>query len=394
MKILLVHNTYQQPGGEDVVCDQERQLLQAAGHSVHVYRRSNFEADAYTGLHTIELARNTIWSPQSRRDLSALLRREKPDVVHVHNTFLMISPSIYSACAETGIPVVQTLHNFRLLCPDGIFFRDGHICEECMESSLARSVLHACYHGSRSATAVVAAMLAFHRNRGTWDREISCFIALTEFARAKFIAGGLPADKIAVKPNFVAPDPGYGTGTRDYALFMGRLAPAERVRTLLRAWRELSVSIPLVIAGGGPNQAELEAEAGRLGLTQVQFRGHLPREQSIAALKAARFLVLPSEWYEGFPLTLAEAFACGTPVICSRLGAMQEIVRDRETGLHFTPGDAVNLRAKVDWATLHPGEMRQMGEAARKEYETRYTAEANYPILMSIYNRVINPSSR
>src|SRR5262245_18407412 len=163
VKIAIVHNTYQQPGGEDVVCEQERQLLESHGHETIVYRRSNFEVDGYTGIRKIELAKRTIWASDTRRDFLRLLRREGPDVVHVHNTFVMISPSIYSACAEAGVPVVQTLHNFRLLCPDGIFFRDGHVCEECLQGSLLHSVQHACYQKSRAATAVVASMLAFHR---------------------------------------------------------------------------------------------------------------------------------------------------------------------------------------------------------------------------------------
>jgi glycosyltransferase involved in cell wall biosynthesis len=305
----------------------------------------------------------------------------------VHNTFVMISPSIYSACREADVPVVQTLHNFRLLCPDGIFFRDGHVCEECHQSSLLHSIQHGCYQGSRAATTVVAAMLAFHRLRETWKREISYFIALTEFARQKFIAGGLPADRIAVKPNFVQPDPGERTTKGNYALMLGRLAPVERVRTALRAWKKLGVELPLMIMGGGPDQAELEAETAREGLKNVSFRGQQPRQQALAALQAASFLLFPSEWYEGFPMTLAESFACGTPVICSRLGAMQEIVTDGVTGLHFTPGDADDLARKVDWACTHPAEMRVMGRNARAEYKAKYTAEKNYPLLMEVYNR-------
>jgi glycosyltransferase involved in cell wall biosynthesis len=389
VKILLVHNTYQQPGGEDVVFHQERTLLEKAGHEVIAYQRSNFEVDRYTGLRRLDLAKRTIWASDTKREFSRLLRREQPELVHVHNTFVMISPSIYSACSEAGIPAVQTLHNFRLLCPDGIFFRDGHVCEECHQGSLWHSIQHACYQGSRAATAVVAGMLEFHRLRDTWKREVSQFISLTEFARQKFIAGGFPADRITVKPNFVDPDPGEQQAKQNYALLLGRLAPGERVRTTLKAWKLLQADLPLVIIGGGPNQAELEAEAGQLGLKNISFRGQQPRAEALAALKAARFLLFPSEWYEGFPMTLAESFACGTPVICSRLGAMQEIVADGVTGLQFGAGDAAELASKVEWACAHPAEMRAMGQNARREFEAKYTAEKNYPQLLEIYQRAL-----
>jgi len=389
VKIILVHNTYQQPGGEDVVFHQEQRLLEAHGHQIVHYERSNFDVDQYTGLRKLELAKRTIWNSDTRREFGRLLRAENPDLVHVHNTFVMISPSIYSVCREADIPVVQTLHNFRLLCPDGIFFRDGHVCEECHESSLLHSIQHACYQGSRAATTVVAAMLAFHRFRETWKREVSQFIALTEFARQKFIAGGLPPERITVKPNFVDPDPGEQTEKAGYALMLGRLAPVERVRTALRAWKKLDAAMPLVIMGGGPDQAALEAEAAREGSKNVSFRGQRPREEALAALKSASFLLFPSEWYEGFPMTLAESFACSTPVICSRLGAMQEIVTDGRTGLQFTPGDADDLARKVEWAFAHPGEMKSMGQNARHEFDAKYTAEKNYPQLMDIYRRAL-----
>jgi len=385
-----VHNANQNHAGDDVVVAQETKLLEGAGHTVVAYRRSNFDVDNYTGLKKISLAKNTVWSSDSKRDFADLLKREKPDVVHVHNTFVMISPSIYSACSEAGIPVVQTLHNFRLLCPDGIFFRDGHVCEECHQGSLLHSIQHACYQGSRAATAVVASMLEFHRLRGTWKREISQFISLTEFARQKFVAAGLPADRITVKPNFVDPDPGVQSAKQNHALLLGRLAPPERVRTTLRAWKQLSVDVPLMIIGGGPNQTELEAEAAREGVKDVSFRGQQSREKALQALGSAHFLLVPSEWYEAFPITLAESFACGTPVICSRLGAMQEIVADGVTGLHFTPGDGVDLARKVEWACAHPEEMAAMGRNARREFETKYTAEKNYPQLVDVYRRALH----
>ena len=235
MKVLLVHNAYQQPGGEDIVFEQEAQMLKRAGHQVVLYRRSNWEVESYRGLRKISLAKGALWNSDSRGDFLRLLREEKPEVVHVHNTFMMISPSIYSGCYELRVPVVQTLHNYRLLCPAATFFRNGKVCEECLGGSLWPSVKHACYHGSHTTTAVVAAMLATHRLRHTWEREISCYVGLTEFSRNKFIEGGLPAEKIFVKPNFVSPDPRTRTGNGHFALFVGRLSPEKRLSTVLSA---------------------------------------------------------------------------------------------------------------------------------------------------------------
>jgi len=361
-------------------------MLEHSGHQVVTFCRSNWDVDSYKGLGRLSLAKRTIWASDTRRELLRLLRQEKPDVVHVHNTFVMISPSIYSACSEANVPVVQTLHNYRLLCPAATFFREGKVCEECLRS-LWHGVGHACYHDSYSATGVVALMLSTHRLRKTWEREIACFVALSQFARSKFVEGGFPGNKIIVKPNFVYPDPGKRTTDGDYALFVGRLSPEKRVGTVLRAWKALRISIPLRIIGDGPEREELEAQVARDGLTDVRFEGMLPHDQALAAINNARFMIIPSEWYETFCMAIAESFACSTPVICSRMGVMQELVADGRTGMHFTPSDADDLAKKVEWAWNHPAEMRAMGRQARAEYEAKYTAEKNYPILMNIYER-------
>lgn len=385
MKIVMVHNTYQQPGGEDVVFNQERQMLEQSGHRVVTFCRSNWEANEYKGAMRIVLAQQAIWNANCRKAFLNLLREEKPDVVHVHNTFVMISPSIYSACSEAGIPVVQTLHNYRLLCPAATFFREGKICEECLPGSLWPSVKHSCYHNSQAATAVVAGILRFHRTIGTWNRHVSRFVVLSEFARQKFIEGGMPADKLCVKPNFVHPDPGLYSGNREYAVFAGRLSPEKRVLTLLEAWKRCAQTFPLHVIGGGPDQQALEQEAADLNLHDIVFRGQLPRETTLAEIARARFLIFSSEWYETFGVTMVEAFACGTPVIASNIGAMKEIVKHGKTGLHFRPGDPDDLAQTVTWAWSHPDEMRVMGMAARREYEAKYTLEKNYPVLMRIY---------
>lgn len=393
MKVLLIHNEYRQHGGEEVVVEQERQLLQQAGHQVVHYRRSNQETEGISGLGQLSLIKKIVWASDARQDVARLLRTERPQVVHVHNTFMVISPSIYSACQEAGVPVVQTLHNFRLFCPAAFFYRDGHVCEDCADHSLLRGIQHACYRESRPTTAAVAMMLEFHRLRHTWERGVDIFIALNEFARSKFISLGLPAEKVCVKPNFLYSDPGERTAGGRYAMFAGRLSPEKGVSTILAAWAQLKTRIPLRIIGDGPLLANLQAEAAKLDLAGVHFEGRLNREQTIAAFKGASFMLFPSLWYENFPMVIAEAFACSTPVIGSRLGAMEVIVQDGRTGLHCGPGDAADLAAKVEWAWSHPEEMRAMGNNARREFESHYTAEKNYRLLMDIYERALRRRS-
>lgn len=389
MKILLVHNRYQQPGGEDIVFEQERALLTRAGHEVVLYQRSNLELDDAFVTERIALVKNIVWAEKTHEEFSRLLAREKPQLIHIHNTFVMVSPSVYLASEKMGIPVVQTLHNYRLICPAANLFRDGHICEECVEHTVWRGVRHGCYRNSRTATASVAAMLLIHRRRHTWDEKVQAYIALTEFARGRFEYGGLPADRLFVKPNFVYPDPEPNFAAGTYGVYVGRLSDEKRVNTLVKAWGRLKTPIPLVIIGDGPERKKLEAQVQQLGLRNVSLLGRLSREESLAKVKGAFALMLPSECYENFPLTIAEAFACGTPVICSRLGAMKEIVEDGRTGLHFNPGDPDDIAAKVEWAWNHPDQMNAMRHEARCEYEGRYTAERNAELLTDIYRRVL-----
>ena len=393
LNILLVHNRYQRPGGEDAVMVGEKDLLMAGGHRVREYTRNNNEILQYGFWSKLTLAPRTVWGWDSYSEIKALVQQDRPDVVHFHNTFPLISPAAYYACSSANIPVVQTLHNYRLFCPAASFARDGRVCEECVEHTLWRSVRYACYRNSRPATATSALALAVHRMVGTWEQVVDCYISLTEFARNKLSEAGLPAGKIVVKPNFVHPDPLARTSTGNYAIFVGRLSEVKGIRTLLRVWRSRLQHIPLVVVGDGPLRASLENQPGGRTEKDIHFRGQLPRGNTLDVMKGARFVVFPSESYEGFPMTIAEAYACGLPVIASRLGSMAEIVEDGRTGLLFTPGDPADLAAKVDWAWAHTRAMEEMGRNARALYEQRYTAERNYKALMEIYRRVVDGRS-
>jgi glycosyltransferase involved in cell wall biosynthesis len=385
VNILVVHNYYKQKGGEDEAVRKETAILRAAGHHISNYFRHNQDIDESSLLAKIATGSKAIWAHDSHRELAALLKREKPDLAHFHNTFPLISPSACYACRDADVPIVLTLHNYRLFCAPSTFFRNGSICEECLEHGPWRGLRHACYRESRSQSAAVALTLGIHQTLRTWERIVDCFIAPTEFVRRKFVAARFPPDKIFVKPNFVDPDPGERSDAGQYALFVGRLTREKGLRSLIAAWALLERRIPLVIVGDGPIRQELELETVRRGMDHIIFTGSLSNAETIIAIKQARFFIFCSEWYETFGTTIVEAFACGVPVLCSDLGAMKELVADGLTGLHFKAGDPADLAVKVDWAWSHPEDMEKQGKAARSEYVSKYTAEQNYRMLIATY---------
>lgn len=389
MKILLVHNRYQSPGGEDEVYRQERQLLAENGHEIVEYTRDNHEIEEYSRVKRLSLSLRTTWAWDSHRDLRTLVAKKNPDLAHFHNTFPLISPAAYYVCSAANVAVVQTLHNPRLLCPAATLFRRGMVCEECVGWRFAfPAVRHGCYQHSRTRSAVVASMTSVHDCLGTWKQKVNTYVATTEFYREKFSAAGIPSDKIAVKPHFIDTDPGCTEQKGEYALFVGRLAPEKGVPTLLAAWRQVK-AVPLYIRGEGPLSDAVSLEKARkVGCTTLVPR--MSRPELFKLMKGAAFLVWPSEGhYETFGLVAIEAFACGIPVIASRCGVMQEIVHEGLTGLHFISGDAGDLAKKVQWAWAHPNEMREMGRNARAEYLAKYTSQRNYELLLQIYQRVL-----
>ena len=387
MRILLTHNHYQQPGGEDRVFASEAELLEARGHRVLRFTSHN---DLVGKKGKLSLAAGTSWNAATYRGLRALLRDQRPDVVHCHNTFPLISPAAYHACKAEGVPVVQTLHNYRLLCANALLFRDGEVCEDCLGRRLGwPGVAHACYRRSRSASGAVTVMISAHRMLGTWTEAVDRYVALTEFARSKFVEGGLPEEKITVKPNFVHPDPGMGEGSGGYALYVGRLSTEKGIETLLAAWERVGRRVPLKVVGGGPLQPRASEAARRL--PGVELLGHRPPAEVGALMREAAFLVFPSECYENLPTAIIESFASGTPVVASDRGAMRELVEDGRTGLLFAAGDPAGLAESVGRAAASPEMLRRMRGEARREFELRYTAEQSYRALVGIYRSVQRP---
>jgi glycosyltransferase involved in cell wall biosynthesis len=381
--VLLVHERYRQRAGEDAVFDAELELLRAMGHPVRtlVVDNDSIPAEPSAGQR-LRLGLETVWSSRAARLIATRLRDQPVDVVHVHNTFPLLSPSVYGAAAASGAAVVQTIHNYRPICPAATLFRDGQPCEDCVGRRLAwPSVVHGCYRGSRVQTAPVAAMLATQRLTGA-RHAVDAFIALTDFAASKLAEGGLPADRIHVKPNFTA-DPGERSGGGTGFLFVGRLAPEKGIGTLIDAAPRLEPGIEIRLAGDGP-------EAGRLGAAAMRHPalrplGRLDSNAVQAAMAASLAVVFPSLWYEGMPMTILEAFAAGVPVIAARRGAAAAMVEDGVTGLTFDPGDATALAASLAWAQAHPTEMLAFGRAARQRFLAAYTAEASHRRLLEIY---------
>jgi glycosyltransferase involved in cell wall biosynthesis len=389
-KILIVHNAYQQRGGEDAVVAAEARILAEHGHSIVRYERCSNDLQSCNPFVLLSAGIGLTWAPQSLRELKALIAREKPDIAHFHNIFPLISPAGYYACTEAGVPVVQTLHNYRLLCPAATFLHQGRVCEDCLGRAVAwPGVARGCYRRSRPATAAVAMMAAVHRALDTWQTRIDVYIALSHFSRAKFIEGGLPADRIVVKPNFVVADSFPRSAPGDYALFVGRLSEEKGLGVLLSAWRSLTTKVPLRIVGVGPMLETLSREIADRSLFHVQLTGLRTAEEVRSLMRGARFLVFPSTCFETFGLTIAEAFACGLPVIASRLGVMEEMIEDGVTGLHFESGNAGDLATKVEWAWNHPEQMVVMGRSSRAEHEAKYAPERNYGRMVEIYAGVI-----
>ena len=392
MKILVAHNRYRLPGGEDEVAAAETALLRRKGHEVETYLEDNRRI---RGLSVLQAGLESIWSLSSYRKVRDRLREFRPEVVHCHNTFPLISPSIYFACEKEGIPVVQSLHNPRLMCPAACLSRNSQVCERCVGKNFAwPGVLHGCYHDSRLQTAAVASMLSVHRTLKTWRTKVDAYIVFTDFYRRKFIEAGLPADRLVVKPHFLYPEPPpFQAGTREYALFVGRLNEEKGLKVLLEAWRHLQ-HIPLKIRGEGPLSSYVREWIDANPARNVELVDRLSKNDLRGLMRNARFLVWPSQgYYETFGLVALEAFSMGVPVLTGRLGVNGEIVDDGRTGLHFSPGDPGDIAHTVQRAWSSESELRRMGRQARIEFEMKYRPDENYAALMRIYRAAISRKS-
>ncbi len=393
LNILQVHNFYQQPGGEDTVAANEKLLLERAGHTVFTYYRNNKELNEIHGLGKLTIPFTAVYSFRAYRDIKRIIREQQIDLVHIHNTHMRISPSAFYAAWKMGVPAVQTLHNFRLACPAGVFYRDGHICEECLQKELSCSIRHSCYRGSRMQTFVNAAVTMLHRMAGTYRR--AYFICLTEFNRNKLLELNhkgrrvLDASKIFVKPNFTfhtdIPEASQTVDNRQF-LFVGRLEEMKGIELVVHAFEQLP-ELTLCVAGEGPLKAPLQQYVKEKGLTNIHFLGQLDKKQLDSYYAGSAALVVGSQWYEGFPMVITEAYAHGLPVIAGNIGNMGSLIEGGKTGVLYAYDSKEELRRAVsDFAGQEHSKMRQ---CARAYYEKRLSPQGNLAILEQIYKDIL-----
>ncbi|MGW2566115.1 glycosyltransferase [Streptomyces sp. NPDC001537] len=392
MHVLVVHNRYAsaQPSGENKVVDQEVELLRAAGHRVELFERRSDDIGAMSLLGKVAVPLRVPWNPAVRTELAAKLRSERPDVVHVHNVFPLLSPAVLAACADAGVPAVATLHNYTQVCPPGTLQRDGRPCTECVGSALPLpAVRHGCYRNSRIATVPLAISLSANRRR--WWSGVERFLCISAAQRDTLVRAGMPAERLVVKHNFV-PDPGATReGEGEHLLYLGRLAEAKGVRLLMAAWDELAASggvgVPLVIAGTGPLEAEVTAWAA--GRDDVRYVGLYDTAECQKAIARSVAVVAPSTWLEAFGLVVVEAMAAGVPVVAAGHGAFVELVEDGVTGLLHQPGESASLASCIRGITAEPDQNREMGRAARLRYEQGFSPAVGLDRLVDEYRTAI-----
>lgn len=390
MKILLCHNYYAVPGGEDQVFEDELKLLRDHGHNVHTVVKHN---DKILHSKRTQMAKNAIWNPIVYRELNKVARSLKPDIVHFTNTFPIFSPSAYWAFQKHRIPVIQTLHNYRLVCPGSLLMRNDHFCNKCVGKSFAwPSVIHGCYRNSRMATTVTAMSNMVHTWLGTWEQKIDRYIALSEFSRQRFLEGGIPANKIVVKPNFVATPRFQEFQKSDYCIFVGRLAHEKGIEVLLDAWAQLKQPIELRIVGSGGLQSLVEQHAKND--SRIKFLGQLPHDQVMEQIARASAAIIPSLSVETFGRVVIEAFAVGTLVIASNVGAIAENIADGHAGILIEPGDVDALVTTISHVFDDEERSRKLTQNARDHFERRFTSKSNYEQLMTIYNDAIALKAR
>lgn len=393
-KVLFIHNYYQLRGGEDQVVERELEMLKSRGIHAESYCVHN-DTITHNIVNKAKVALNATWSIAEYKKVRKKIMDMRPDVVHVHNFFPIVSPSVYYACERLGVPVVQTLHNYRLICPAATFMREGKVCEKCLDGSIINSVRYGCYRGSAFNTIPLAAMIKVNNLLGTWSNKITKYIALTDFSKNKFIESGIPNNKICVKPNFIKSPPSISRVSPhgDYILYVGRISLEKGIDYLLEAWIKMQQkkNFKILIIGDGPDKERLQ---GIYKSEDIMFLGKMPSQQVLEYMSSAKFLVVPSIWYEGFPLTIVESYSVGTPVLCSKIGSLEEVVIPEQTGLHFNPGDIHDITKTISKALdIDQISYEVMRSNTLLNFERKYTEEINYKHLMEIYNQVIEENS-
>jgi len=381
LKILQAHNYYQQSGGEDTVVAQERQLLENNGHEVIPFYKNNEEITTYSRLDKVKLVKETTWSKKTYREIDTIFKSEKIDICHVHNTLPLISPSIYYACKKHKVPVIQTLHNYRLICTNGLLMRDGKICEDCLGRSAYGAISKKCYRNSAMQTYVVARMLQKNKQMGTWNKQVNAYLCLTEMAKQKFIEHGIPEEKITVKPNFLDVELKKDIEKKDYLLFAGRLTATKGIELIINLANR--INYPIKVIGDGDMKEALSITP------KVELLGRKSHKETIELMRDAKAILFPTLLYEGMPMTIIEAFALKTPIIATRIGAAESMINHLHTGLLFDYNSGNDFLAKVSFCLGNKDIMAQITKNAYLVYQEKYTASKNYEMLLDIYNSVL-----
>ncbi len=382
MRILFVHNKYRQAGGEDTALALETALLKERGHAVDTLFFNNEEIDE-GWMAKVQALKNALYNRSSEKKIIGKIREFAPDIIHVHNLFFVASPSILSGAAKMHVPVVLTVHNYRLICCNALLLRNNQPCEICVKRKLPMAgVRYRCYRGSAAASGMVTLVTGIHKFRHTWQTKVAKYIVLTAFTKEKLLNSslGIPLEQLVIKPNFV-PDLGVGELPRDkFFLFAGRLAKEKGVYTLLEAFQGMPEKI-LLVAGEGPEKDLLKVEYQQA--ENIRFLGKLDNRELSDLMRKCQALVFPSIWYEGLPFVILEAFCAGTPVIASNLGAMSTLIKNGYNGIHFKPGNAPDLKEAV-WR--FGGNRNDLYANARQTYLDHYHPDIHYKSVMEIYD--------
>lgn len=380
--VLIVHNYYQIPGGEDTVVANEKKMLEDHGHKVILYSRNNTEIKEMSKFQKLKIPFTTIFNPRTYVDIKKLIKKEKIDIVHVHNTLNLISPAVYHAALSCKVPVVQTIHNFRLLCPGATFYRDGHICEDCVQHGLKCAIKHGCYRGSKAQTLICVVSMMLHRMTGIYGK--INYICLTEFNKKKLLElKQIKENKVFVKPNFVECTEKFipAEQRKNQFVFAGRLDKLKGIDILLEAWKQMGEKAPkLIVCGTGPMEERCRKFSVENKIN-VEFKGFVPNVEALKIIANSKALILPTQWYEGFPMSIVEAFSVGTPVICSDIGNTGSIVEDGITGYKFQCDSVEELiRTAKKCMGMH--------QSTFFEYQEKYSEKNNYKILVEIYKNM------
>lgn len=382
-RILVVHNYYQIPGGEDTVVANEKRMLEKHGHEVILYSRNNAELKKMSFLKKILLPFTTIFNIRTYKEIKKIIKDQKIEIVHVHNTLNLISPSVYYAAIAMNVPVVQTVHNFRLLCPGATFYRNGHICEDCVKYGLKRAVKHSCYRKSKIQTLACVISTWFHRMTGIYWK--INYICLTEFNKNKLLElKQIKPERVFVKPNFVESIGEFipEEKRKNQFVFAGRLDKLKGIDILFEAWKIMGSEAPkLIVCGTGPMEEWCITFINN-NKVNIELKGFVQNQETRKIIANSKALILPTQWYEGFPMSIVEAFSVGTPVICSDIGNVGSVVEEGITGCKFSARSIKELVAAVEKCI-------GLCDSTYLKYKEHYTESKNYDVLYKIYLKTI-----